>query len=820
METSRIFVRGLQPNIKEADFRKHFSSRGHITDVKLKPERGIAFVGYKSPEEAAEAVKYFNRSFIRMSKLSVELAKPIGDVSLLKSRQQTTAVQSAPTRSVVQPPETKEVNAKKRKRDLSYDAKLQEFLGVMQPGKNPENSALEVDEETNPRKIVALSGEESDNEYEKIPSRNRSIVEPTTSKKVTTPSGAASNSIIPGDASGDTVSDAQDPPCALSGKAATDDDWLRLRTNRLLDLMDDDDIAAIPSRAEPSTSLPPTPVPTKSYAEPERTDEADGDKPEPDSLEEETPLQSISRTRRLFIRNLSYKITEEDIRKFFEQYGSLEEVHLPMDRSGKNKGFAFVAFVESDSAVAAFQKADKASLSGRILHLLPGSTKRDTVDEFELSKLPLKTQQLLKKKAKAATSKFDWNSLFMNQDAVNSSVAARLGISKSELLDPTSADAAVKQAIAETSTLQDVKAFFTANGVNLDAFKSSPRSYAVILCKNFSYGTNTAEELRSAFEVHGQVTRVLIPPSATIAIIQFANEVDGRTAFDKLKYSRFGNNMLFLEPGPQNLFSQREQGVAVSTKPSDTQKVSASELLERGDNDGDIESTSLYVKSLSFATTTTQLAEAFQHLEGFQSARVKTKSDAKKPGQVLSMGFGFVSFSTKAAAEAALKAMDGTVLHGHKLQVRASHRGNDVAEERRREDHAKKVAGQKTKIVCRNLPFEATKSDLRALFGTYGQIRKIRIPKNVSNRSKGFAFIEFTTVREAENAFNALCDTHLLGRRLVLEYAEADAADAEAEIEAMQQKVGGQVNKVALQRLTGVGRKRVNLGEDEDEGGI
>jgi multiple RNA-binding domain-containing protein 1 len=77
-ESSRLFVKNLPPNITEADFRKHFSAQGReVTDVKLIPHRRIGFVGYKSHEDAARAVKYFNRSFIRMSRIAVDLAKPV-----------------------------------------------------------------------------------------------------------------------------------------------------------------------------------------------------------------------------------------------------------------------------------------------------------------------------------------------------------------------------------------------------------------------------------------------------------------------------------------------------------------------------------------------------------------------------------------------------------------------------------------------------------------------------------------------------------------------------------------------------------------------
>jgi RNA recognition motif-containing protein len=78
MESSRIFVKNLPPTIDEAEFRKHFSAQGReVTDIKLIPSRRIGFVGYKSHDDAAKAVKYFNRSFIRMSRIGVDLAKPV-----------------------------------------------------------------------------------------------------------------------------------------------------------------------------------------------------------------------------------------------------------------------------------------------------------------------------------------------------------------------------------------------------------------------------------------------------------------------------------------------------------------------------------------------------------------------------------------------------------------------------------------------------------------------------------------------------------------------------------------------------------------------
>lgn len=360
------------------------------------------------------------------------------------------------------------------------------------------------------------------------------------------------------------------------------------------------------------------------------------------------------------------------------------------------------------------------------------------MDDFAISQLPLKKQNLLRKKAQAATSTFNWNSLYMNQDAVLASTADRLGVSKSELLDPTSTDAAVKQAVAETQIIQETKSYFAAHGVHLEAFKTQKKGDTAILVKNFPYGTNL-EELRKLFEeaAGGNVLQVLMPPSKIIAVVQFSQPVACRTAFAKLAYRRMGSSILFLEKAPANLFADQEQSTTQpqSDRPTAVQKVSATDLMEREHDQDDADPTSLYVRNLNFDTTTSQLVETFKSLEGYVSAQVKTKTDPKKPGQVLSMGFGFVHFRSKAQAEAALKVMDGYVLDGHTLGVKASHKGLDAAEERRREEKVKKTAGQRTKIVVKNLAFEASKADLRRLLGTYGKLRVVRIPKKFGNSS-------------------------------------------------------------------------------------
>ena len=48
-----------------------------------------------------------------------------------------------------------------------------------------------------------------------------------------------------------------------------------------------------------------------------------------------------------------------------------------------------------------------------------------------------------------------------------------------------------------------------------------------------------------------------------------------------------------------------------------------------------------------------------------------------------------------------------------------------------------------------------------------GQIKSLRLPKKFDGSHRGFAFIDFLTRQEADNAFEALHSTHLYGRHLV-----------------------------------------------------
>lgn len=68
---------------------------------------------------------------------------------------------------------------------------------------------------------------------------------------------------------------------------------------------------------------------------------------------------------RLIVRNISYKSTEEDLRKHFEQWGKLEEVNLLKRADGKLVGCAFVQYETINQATKAILKGNGNEMLGR-----------------------------------------------------------------------------------------------------------------------------------------------------------------------------------------------------------------------------------------------------------------------------------------------------------------------------------------------------------------------------------------------------------------------------------------------------------------------
>ncbi|WP_413168427.1 RNA recognition motif domain-containing protein [Capilliphycus salinus ALCB114379] len=70
----------------------------------------------------------------------------------------------------------------------------------------------------------------------------------------------------------------------------------------------------------------------------------------------------------VYVGNLSYQVTEEDLRSVFAEYGTVKQVSIPTDReTGRPRGFAFVEMGAETEEDAAIEQLDGAEWMGRDL---------------------------------------------------------------------------------------------------------------------------------------------------------------------------------------------------------------------------------------------------------------------------------------------------------------------------------------------------------------------------------------------------------------------------------------------------------------------
>ena len=72
--------------------------------------------------------------------------------------------------------------------------------------------------------------------------------------------------------------------------------------------------------------------------------------------------------KRLYVGNLAFSATEQDVREAFEAHGALESVNLVTDReTGQMRGFGFVEFSDAGEAQKAIDALDGTDMQGRAL---------------------------------------------------------------------------------------------------------------------------------------------------------------------------------------------------------------------------------------------------------------------------------------------------------------------------------------------------------------------------------------------------------------------------------------------------------------------
>lgn len=71
-------------------------------------------------------------------------------------------------------------------------------------------------------------------------------------------------------------------------------------------------------------------------------------------------------SKKLFVGNIEWGVTDQDLQNLFAEYGDVEEAIIIKDKmSGRSKGFGFVTFADDAAADAAVTKLNGYELNGR-----------------------------------------------------------------------------------------------------------------------------------------------------------------------------------------------------------------------------------------------------------------------------------------------------------------------------------------------------------------------------------------------------------------------------------------------------------------------
>eukprot|EP01036_Dinobryon_divergens_P023308 gene23308-31637_t len=754
--SSRICVKNIGKHTTEKQLKDLFSSKGEVTDVKIIGKRGddtaghanyrgLAFIGFRTAIQAEEAQKYFNKSFIGLSKISVELAKRRDETEKKEQTTKSKTAESNDRKRLCKPElqQTKSIPSKQEKKKL-------EFFEVMKPrhvSKVFNNDDLLLSTEIENKSELEKESDDDDDDDD--------------------------NSTVD-----EEKADVDNELSALS-----DLDYLKSKMKKGLQAKannkkakeEEEEDLAVSTKANENVIEP---SPSNNLDDPATEDEDEG---------------------RLFVKNLPFTCTEEELTSLFASYGPLNSVHITLDKEKKSsKGFGFVQFMIPEHADKALKQLTGSAFQGRLLHIVPAK-KAPQRDQSLLSDLTLgdrgrKLSSFQEKKELERRLNFNkkegWNSTFVRSDAVVDSLAERYGISRSAILDTNESggDLAVRLAIGESQIIEENREFFRSHGVDVFALESAhsaerarDRSTDTIIVKNLAHDLN-GEELESMFARFGSVSQFLVPPSKSMAVVKFFESSEAKAAYRGLAYRSYKHLPLYLEWAPLGLVndsSKKTQDPNLGSKdllPAVAEKkaANAEEISEETD---DKDYATLFVKNLKFSSSEENLRD---HLSRLGVLPVQSGGPVRADGVALSQGYGFIEFINSAAASDALKIIHNSVLDSHSLEVKPSEKRlttRSAPPSSASASAAAKLKKNSCKLIIRNIAFQANKKELTALFSAFGSLKKVRLPKKMGGEHRGFAFVEFNSALEAEAAKEALKDLHLYGRHLVVEWASSEEDD-------------------------------------------
>lgn len=86
---------------------------------------------------------------------------------------------------------------------------------------------------------------------------------------------------------------------------------------------------------------------------------------------------------KIYVGNLSYSVTDDDLRKAFSDFGTVDSADVLMDRgTGRSRGFGFVEMSDASEAKAAIEGLNGKDLQGRALNVNEARPRADKPQRY------------------------------------------------------------------------------------------------------------------------------------------------------------------------------------------------------------------------------------------------------------------------------------------------------------------------------------------------------------------------------------------------------------------------------------------------------
>lgn len=759
---SRIVVKNLpSAGLTEDEIRKHFSDIDDITDIKLKhnefgASRRFAFIGFKSKEGADKAIEKLSNSYIRTSKLSIEPCKSIKEIKPDRVQHKSKEEVKNSREDENEPDEDAnrkkkpKLTSEKRKQiekevleEVQDDPSFKEFLSLQRnigdKGKvkqiwaddidmNPTDAAYDGpvnDNSNDTNSEVKQEGETTEEKPKKKHKRGKrkKKSEKTKPKELFVhtlkatgfPETVKRKDIIEFFKPAKLLSVRickRDEVCYASFKDESD---LKFALRKNLHFWQTNRIKIMKHNVNKSRIF-------KETARAKLKERDDNFKNYEKSLAETDPIEE---TGRLFVRNLSYTCTHDDLHELFSQYGDVTEVHFPIDKTTSlPKGFAYVEYMFPKDAIKAYEELNGTIFQGRNFHIIPSKPK------------PERT----------------FNSLGYNQIGQpgqvglpsQPSLLGKTGEPSQQplLSQPTLLAPQPDQPITADNDSKSISTIFPQRPINASSFKrdklrdqkeTAPREAHKSNWNILFLGQNAVADVMSE-QKNVEKSKLLTEhdrknPLAVRMALGDASIVEQTRKFlisNGIELDSFDN--------PQTARSRNV--MIVKNLPSSTNKFELNELFERY---GKISQIIMPPKGL---TAIVEMEEAV---------------DAK-------IAFKKIAYSR----------FKDTILYLEWAPINVF-REKSLEDQEQKDTKQLQEAQTGTKILVKNIPFEATPLELRKIFAAHGELNFVRIPKKLDGQHRGFGFVDFLVKEDALRAFQSLChSTHLYGRKLVLEWAKTN----------------------------------------------